>query len=546
MISSRQFSWWLLFGAGLLVATAGWMWILVRLVQSESEAAQARVRQAEEKLLAREAADLSTILETELKSIQSIPELARSGTYAGWWRVEPARDSMETAPPQLLESWRNRMRDDQIAATDIAKALENGELKWGWLENGRDPVAALLLSLYKNGERSAVLADLLSERVWDFQQPTLSSAFRLTLIRPLIELQPTDELQRLLEIESIRAAQGRLDEIEGTYEVIEIRRDGELTKTYWSEDQLLRLLRSPGDYQLLRSPADDRASAHVRGLQHFPYLAAGTSGPAAHSPTGSRTLIWIGGASGLALLALAIAAVLFGRYQLRIARLRTDLAASVAHELRTPLAGQRLLLETMMESKNQDQKQREEYTAMAFRENMRLSRLAEEFLTFSRLERGVLQLEVEAVEISEVIDGAVESLREKWEDPDCHLSISIDEGLPKIAGDRQALITVLRNLLENAWKYSESPRNIRVNATADGDEARITVSDDGMGLSAKEQQRIFRQFYQVDQSLARSQEGLGLGLSIVKRLLESMESRIEVASEQGKGSHFTIRIPLFK
>ncbi|MEP4077796.1 sensor histidine kinase [Haloferula sp.] len=544
MTSFRRYSWWFLFGAGLLVAIAGWMWIMVRLVQSETEAADARVRQAEEKLLSAKAEEMTLRLHSLRDDKHTIPSLARSGTYAGWWQPisledSPVIDSKRT----LISDWRKRIRDKQATAAELKAALENQELQWGWIEAGRDPVASLLLTLYHDGDRSMKLTEMLDERVWNFDVPTVSPAFRLTLIRPLLELQPTDELKRLLESETIRAAEGRKEELDTEYEVIEFRRDGVETPTFWTKSQLLHLLQQPEDYQLSESPPQDRASVAVPGLRRWPYLAAESTLGTSASEAGSKSLIWIGGASGLALVSLALAAVFFGRHQLRLARLRTDLAASVAHELRTPLAGQRLLLETLLENKDQSPEEREEYVAMAFRENKRLGRLAEEFLTFSRLERGVLQLDVEPVEIHEVVDGAVESLREKWEDPDCTLSISIDENLPKMSGDRQALITILRNLLENAWKYSESPREIAVKATPDGGDLLISVSDNGIGLSPRDTQRIFRQFYRVDQRLARTQEGLGLGLSIVKRLLESMEGTIDVTSQAGKGSRFTIRIP---
>ena len=545
MTSFRQLRWWLLFGVGLLVAMTGWMWIMFRLVRSESEAADSRVRQAEEKLLVTKADELSSKANQLPASLgSSIPELARSAEFTAWWHPLSSEDTpLIDSERDLIRAWRDRVREGKATAADLKKAMDERELKWGWLEDGRDLVAGFLPSLFRNGDRSPELVTMLNERVWDFNEPTVSPAFRLTLIRPLLETEPTEELRRLLEIETIRAAEGRTEGFDEDYEILTVERNGKEVQTFWTKSQLLGLLDAADDYQLFADPPEDRASVPVAELRQWPYLAARSTLVSSATKAGSQSLVWIGGASGLALVALALTAIFFGRHQLRIARMRTDLAASVAHELRTPLAGQRLLLETLLERDDQDSEERKDYIAMAFRENKRLSRLAEEFLTFSRLERGVLQLEVERVEVAEVIDGAVESLREKWEDPECDLSISLDEGLPKIAGDRQAIITVLRNLLENAWKYSSSPRKIGVKASAEEAEVLISVSDHGIGLSAREKQRIFRHFYQVDQRLARTQEGLGLGLSIVKRLLESMNGSIEVSSEEGEGSCFTIRIP---
>ncbi|MEM9235583.1 MAG: ATP-binding protein [Verrucomicrobiota bacterium] len=543
MTTFRQFRWWLLFGAGLLVAMAGWMWIMVRLVRSESEAAEARVRQAEERLLETKVGELSKRINEISRKLVTIPELARSGDYAGWWKAEIVETPPgETINPDKLAGWRNDIREGRATAADLKMALAGGDLHWGRVEDGRDPVAAFLPLLHRNGDRSTELMELLKQRVWDYGDPPLSPAFRLTLIRPLLELEASEPLERLLEAETIRASEGRVEELERDYELVELRQDGLQIRTFWTPTQMLGLLDSPSDYQLFDTPPKDRASVTVPGLRRWPHLAAssslGSSGTAQDS-----ALIWIGGASGLGLLALALTAIFFGRHQLRVARMRTDLAASVAHELRTPLAGQRLLLESLLDRTDQSEEERNEYIAMAFRENRRLGRLAEEFLTFSRLERGVLQLENEVVEVAEAVNEAVESLREKWDDPDCRLTLEIDDGVPPIAGDREALVTILRNLLENAWKYSTSPKNIGVRAIETEDSVAIAVSDRGIGLSPAEQQRIFRQFYRVDQRLARAEDGLGLGLSIVKRLTESMHGEVAVDSREGEGSTFTVRIP---
>lgn len=538
MTSTRQLIWWLLFGAGLIIAMAGWMWIMVRLVRSETEAAEARVRQAEERLLSREAAELSSKLEAALESRPSIPDLAKSGTFAGIWQTPQAPTSSNPAPAEIIDSWRARIREGKASAADIANALESGELTWGWVEDGRDAVAGLLLYLFRNGDRSPALGELLSERVWNFSPPALSPAFRLTLIRPLLELQPSGELERLLQIELIRAAQGRPELLDNDYEVFD-RIDGDTTtRTFWTQNQILSLLDQADDYHLLETVPEERVAVSLRGFQRWRYLA--TRSTVSATDSGSRSLVWIGGASGLALVALAITALLIGRHQLRLARLRTDLAASVAHELRTPLAGQRLLLESLIENDKLSPTDRADYLRMAFRENKRLSRLGEEFLTFSRLERGVLQLELQQVELPELLEDAIATLRRKADADTDTLSLDLSAPLPPVQADPEALATVLRNLLENAWKYSEAPRRITLSARAENGEVIIAVRDQGIGLSSRDQRRIFRQFFRVDRRLARQNDGLGLGLSIVHRLVSTMHGRIELNSELGKGSEFRI------
>jgi signal transduction histidine kinase len=134
----------------------------------------------------------------------------------------------------------------------------------------------------------------------------------------------------------------------------------------------------------------------------------------------------------------------------------------------------------------------------------------------------------------------VETLREKWDEEGCQLTVDLPEDLPEVQGDEQAVVTVLRNLLENAWKYSGEQKEISVRGRSADGGVWLEVADNGVGLEPVDQERIFRQFYRVDQRLSREQGGLGLGLAIVKRLMTSMEGRVEVESERGKGSVFKI------
>lgn len=545
MTKTSSIGWWALFGVGLLCAIVGWLWVLQRLVKNEAEVAATRVKEAEERYLSQVTDDFQESLKQHMATALNPAEIAEQGVFSGIWTEAKTADTAFDA--EMIASWRKDIRLGTVSAEALGKAIQSGGLEFGWIEDGRDLVAGLLLSLVNRGETTEQIVDLLRDRVWNYEGAPLSPAFRLTLIRALIALEPDETLQRLQDFESIRVVEGKLGELKTPYEVLTRRIVDRDIRFYWTKDQLEKLLNkgSKEPLVLLGKTDDSRPGVTVPGLSRWPVVSSRDweiEMKAVDLSEGG--LIWIGGLTGLAVLGIAIGAAVFAGREMRTARMRTDLAASVAHELRTPLAGQRLLLESLLERKDQSPEQKEEYIAMAFRENKRLSRLAEEFLTFSRLERGVLQLDIEAVHVDQVVSGAVESLREKWEDPDCELSISLDEDLPEIAGDHQALVTILRNLLENAWKYSESPRRIGVQAARDTGDVLISVSDGGIGLSAKDQQRIFRQFYRVDRRLARSQEGLGLGLSIVKQLLESMNGHIEVTSEEGNGSTFSIRIPI--
>ena len=406
-------------------------------------------------------------------------------------------------------------------------------------------MAGILLAVIRREGPSGPLTRHLQIRVWDYSGPPLKPAFRAVLIRELLKEAPEEPLERLLEAELIRIAEGRPEAREGLgpYEALSRDRNGREVVYFWNKSQLEAIVnRDRPEHLTLESTAPGEATGvPISFIERWPVLTLRSEMVVGHARRlGEMTLFWVGGLTGLLVLGLALLAAFMAHRELRLAKLRTDLAASVAHELRTPLAGQRLLLESLMERGDLPQHQQAEYIGMAFRENKRLSRLAEEFLTFSRLERGVLVLEEESVAVTEVVTHAVDSLREKWADPECRLTIAIDDDLPLVCADSEALTTVLRNLLENAWKYSERPRVIEVLGRKESGGVLFTVRDNGVGIPSRDRERIFRQFYRVDQGLSRSREGLGLGLSIVKRLVSAMGGRIEVDSEKGAGSEFRI------
>jgi len=300
--------------------------------------------------------------------------------------------------------------------------------------------------------------------------------------------------------------------------------------------------------QLTKEPPEDRAWIQVPQLDSVwkyvsfnggspSYLVGGRwlhfdreSGSVSAVSDGWATLAtW----TAVALSGFVILIVFLAWKSMRVARSRISLAGSVAHELRTPLAGQRVLLETTLERKGYD----EEYLDMALRENERLGNLSEEFLTFSRLERGILELNLRPLDLSELVESGVYDFKAEHEGGE--IVIESDKGVLAVVDDA-AVMTILRNLLENAWKYSEGEPRITVRVFEGSGDPAFSVSDEGVGLSSSEKRKIFRQFYRVDRKLSRSQDGLGLGLSIVRRLVESMDGRISVESEKGRGSCFTV------
>ena len=159
------------------------------------------------------------------------------------------------------------------------------------------------------------------------------------------------------------------------------------------------------------------------------------------------------------------------------------------------------------------------------------------------MERGRQRFQFEALAPVDVVRAAVEALQEKLHAPGCRLEIAVPPELPRVRGDFEALATVLINLLDNACKYTNGEKRIAVRAMAEGGAVRFEVEDNGIGLAPAETRKIFERFYQVDQSLTRQRGGCGLGLSIVKFIVEAHRGTVEVKGEPGKGSTFRVRIP---
>jgi signal transduction histidine kinase len=230
--------------------------------------------------------------------------------------------------------------------------------------------------------------------------------------------------------------------------------------------------------------------------------------------------------------------------QIRLSRLKNDFIATVSHELKTPLASMRVLVDTLLEGNVRDEAQAKEYLRLTAKENERLSRMIDNFLTFSRMERNKMAFTLADVRAAAIANDAIESVKTKFVAHNCHFAINVAEPLPEIQADHDAMVTVLVNLLDNACKYTAEDKEIAVKVFPDDGFVCFAVSDNGIGLTRKHIRRIFDRFYQVDSSLARKAEGCGLGLSIVKFIVDAHKGKIAVESKPGKGSTFTVRLPV--
>ncbi|MGE0601156.1 MAG: ATP-binding protein [Dehalococcoidia bacterium] len=221
----------------------------------------------------------------------------------------------------------------------------------------------------------------------------------------------------------------------------------------------------------------------------------------------------------------------------RVDQVRRDFLSNVSHELRTPLAAIRALVETMEQGVDADESP--EFLKRVRQQTERLTTLVNELLDLSRIESGAINLHPEPVELKALVAEATSLLRTRTERAKVTI---VCEGPPtEISADRQSLLRVVSNLLDNATKWSPSGSTVRVGIRDEGQLVAISVTDEGPGIAEQDIPRVFERFYKGEAS--RSDAGVGLGLAIVKHLVRAHGGTASVESPPGNGASFTVRLP---
>ncbi|MBY0396804.1 MAG: PAS domain-containing protein, partial [Thermoleophilia bacterium] len=224
-------------------------------------------------------------------------------------------------------------------------------------------------------------------------------------------------------------------------------------------------------------------------------------------------------------------------------RRKDEFLATLAHELRNPLAPIRNGLRIMRLAAG-DPAAVDEAHAMVERQVGQMTHLIDDLMDVSRINRGKIALQRTRMPLDGAIRDAVETGRPLIEAARHHLIVDLPEAPIYVEGDGTRLAQVFANLLNNAAKYTERGGTIRLSARREGDEAVVAVEDDGVGIPPEMLPRVFDMFTQVNRSLEKAQGGLGIGLSIVRRLVEMHGGSVEAQSEGvGRGSRFVVRLP---
>ncbi|HOL70289.1 MAG TPA: ATP-binding protein [Bryobacteraceae bacterium] len=230
--------------------------------------------------------------------------------------------------------------------------------------------------------------------------------------------------------------------------------------------------------------------------------------------------------------------------EMRVAELRAQFVASISHELKTPLTAIRMFAETLQLRRAKDPEMEEEYLDTIVNECERLSRLVDGVLLFSKAEQGKKIYHFRPVQPAAAVREAVRALRYQLSQQGFELQMEIDDGLPVITADRDALVQATLNLLTHAMKYSGDSRVIELRVGRENASVAIRVTDHGVGIAAEDQARIFEKFYRVPTRENQAIPGAGLGLALVAQIARAHGGKADVFSAPGQGSTFIIRIPV--
>ena len=228
----------------------------------------------------------------------------------------------------------------------------------------------------------------------------------------------------------------------------------------------------------------------------------------------------------------------------KLSRLKTDFVSLVSHELRTPLTSIRMFIETLSLGRVKDPAETQEVFTLLNKETERLSVMIERVLDWARIESGRRKYQPEPVSVDEIIDASIAAFRAQRLHARMSLTKEVAPELPRVSVDQEAMSDAVLNLLQNAFKYTGEDKQIVVRARREKKGVVIEVEDNGVGIAPRDRKKVFDRFYRVDNLLTRKTEGSGLGLAIAKRVIEAHGGGVQVRSELGKGSCFSIHLPI--
>jgi len=254
----------------------------------------------------------------------------------------------------------------------------------------------------------------------------------------------------------------------------------------------------------------------------------------------------------LALLAVLDIMILVGvwfvyrtvRREMELSQLKADFVSNVSHELRTPLSLIRMFGETLEMGRVSGEKKKREYYSTIVRETERLTSLVNNILNFSRMESGKKSYQLADVDLSAVVRRVLSSYQSQLEHLGFSIQTNIDATLPMIQADAEAVAEAILNIVDNALKYSREQKSITITTGKVNKSVFVQVDDKGIGIPLHEQSRIFEKFYRVSGGQMHETRGSGLGLTLVRHIMDAHKGEITVQSQPGEGSSFRLSFPV--
>jgi signal transduction histidine kinase len=231
-------------------------------------------------------------------------------------------------------------------------------------------------------------------------------------------------------------------------------------------------------------------------------------------------------------------------HEMELAKLKSDFVSTISHEFKSPVTSIRQLAEMLKTNRVPSEDRRERYYDVLVEQSERLALLIDNILDFSKMEEGRKAFVFEKTNIGELLQELVSTNQDRVRHQGFAIQAEISVGLPSIKADRAALSQAVNNLIDNAIKYSGKAKRVIVHASTDNQHVVIAVQDCGVGIKKEEITKVFERFYRGGDELTRIVKGSGLGLTLVKQIVEAHHGSVHAESELGHGSTFEIRLPL--
>jgi signal transduction histidine kinase len=232
--------------------------------------------------------------------------------------------------------------------------------------------------------------------------------------------------------------------------------------------------------------------------------------------------------------------------ELRLNKMKSEFISNVSHELKSPLTSIRMMTEMLYHKRVLTEERKSAYYSTMLEESEHLSHLIDNILDFSGMDDDRKKYDFIDLDLDELLLKFIESTRERLQDSGFDIRYNRPDQVPVIRADKNSILQVFYNLVDNAIKFSGTSRQIDVSLFSKGDELLFCVKDYGIGISGKDQEKIFEKFYRGYEPQRIGIKGSGIGLTIVKQIIEAHGGEIQVESEPGAGSKFTVTIPLFE